>query len=220
MIKSKLNKCKGIGIAKDFKSCGELSDKRNKGLCQKCYRLFIFSGTKAGNEEKEKFFIKNKKRVDRKQIEIKLEDKRNSRKEKSEMNESSSMKLADTYFSRFIRLKHSEEGLCTCYTCGSVLPIKQVDNGHYQKRVHKVVRYNENNCRPQCKKCNGNTLHNGKQVEFRINLINEIGLSEVEVIENSIKENGKYTTSFYKEKADYYRKAVHEIQKKLGVKYW
>lgn len=56
----------------------------------------------------------------------------------------------DTYFSQYIRNKYSVNGICTCYTCGKKLPIKQMQNGHFISRGYLVTRWNENNCRPQC----------------------------------------------------------------------
>ena len=117
-----------------------------------------------------------------------VQDKKNEVKKefnqrKKELNVSKAMSNADTYFSRYIRLKHSIDGKCTCYTCGTEKDIKEVDNGHFEKRQHKATRYHENNCRPQCKICNGNTKHNGKQKEFRENLVNEIGLDIVLKVE-------------------------------------
>jgi hypothetical protein len=124
------------------------------------------------------------------------------------------------YFSRYIRLLHSSEGFCTCYTCGSIKDIKDVDNGHYIKREHKTTRYSEKNCRPQCKTCNGDTKHNGKQIEFRENLVREIGLKEVEILEFLGRSTLKADGLFYRRTADEYRDKLNKLQKELNVKYW
>lgn len=210
-MKNKKKKCEGTGKAKG-NGCNELKYIHRYGLCINCFGKWLYSTTE-GKEMLYKAAIRAKK------DNIKKEQKR-IREAKKENNEKNAMSLADTYFSRYIRLKHSERGKCTCYTCGTIKPIKEVDNGHYMKRGHKSTRFHENNCRPQCKVCNGNTLHNGKQVEFRINLINEIGLKEVEEIEKLSKESIKAGYHFYKEISDKYRVKVNELQKELNLKIW
>ena len=208
----KLKKCRATGKAKGFDGCGKLSYKRVYGLCPECLRNWAYN-----TEQGHAYLAKTSLRKVRKE---KKEEKQKVRQEKRENNEKAAMRNADIYFSRYIRLKHSENGLCTCYTCGAIKPIKEVDNGHYMKRDHKSTRYNEDNCRPQCKTCNGNTKHNGKQVEFRLNLVNEIGIDEVEKIELDSRKAIDAGYHFYKEIADTYREKVNELQKELGVKYW
>lgn len=218
MIEKKKKKCKGTGKANGFKSCGELVYTFRYGLCQKCYAKWLYS-------TEEGLSLINKKAKIAK-VKVEKENKAELRKRKQESNSSSLMKLADTYFSRYIRLLFSEElpdyedRVCTCYTCGKVLPIKEVDNGHYLKREHKATRYHENNCRPQCKTCNGDIKHNGKQVEFRINLINEIGKKRVRKIEGMAKHGTKADSRFYRQVADIYRNKLNELQKSLNIKVW
>jgi len=70
----------------------------------------------------------------------------------------------------------------------------------------------------QCKVCNGNTKYNGNQVEFRINLINEIGLEAVIELETLAKTSIPVNTIFYLDIAECYRIKVNAIQKELGIK--
>lgn len=207
MIQSK--PCKGNGKSKGS-GCGKSIqvEFRKYGLCQSCYATWLYS-TEEGTKQISKLAIKSKK----------INDKR-KREVKRELNVSSAMRLADTYFSRYIRLKHSTDGDCTCYTCGTDKPIKEVDNGHYLKREHKATRYHENNCRPQCKTCNGDTKHNGKQAEFRVNLSYEIGEQHVVELETLARTTISANYIFYRELSDKYREKVNELQKQLKVKYW
>lgn len=213
---------KGVGKAYGFKGCEkELPvskfDRPNfiygLGLSCGCYNKWLLN-TEAGKEKLQSGIIQGKKQAEKKSKKEFRQIKRNS-------NEKNAMAMADMYFSRYIRLSGVDEnGNCTCYTCGSIHPIKEIDNGHYQKRAHKATRFHENNTKPQCKICNGNTLHNGKQVDFRINLINEIGEKEVLEIERLAKTELKTSAKDYRDISDYYRKKVNELQIKLGVKYW
>lgn len=204
-------KCKGTGNAKGF-GCGDMSDKRTYGLCPKCKYSWATS-TEEGKAWFEKQTSYKRKKNEKEKRAEHLQIKR-------ELNVGNAMKLADTYFSRFIRVKHSDFGRCTCYTCGIIKDIKEVDNGHYMKREHKTTRYHENNCRPQCKICNGDTKHNGKQAEFRVNLVNEIGEDEVSKIELLSRQTMNANYKFYKDTSDLYRNKLNELQKKLKVKFF
>ena len=210
-MQNKPKSCKGTGIAKGS-GCGKLSNNRKYGLCSTCKIGW------AMNTENGKEWLKKQTAYKMKSNE--KEKKKEDRDKKRELNVSGSMKLADTYFSRYIRLKHSKDGYCTCYTCGTDVSIKELDNGHYQKREHKATRYHENNCRPQCKTCNGDVKHNGKQDEFRVNLVNEIGEEKVIEIERLAKSIFKVNTKFFRDTSDYYRIKLNELQKKLRVKFW
>ena len=56
---------------------------------------------------------------------------------------------ADTIFSKFIRLKYADKaGKVVCYTCGKVRHWSLLQNGHYVKRAHLYLRWDERNCRP------------------------------------------------------------------------
>jgi hypothetical protein len=196
-----------------FKSCGKESNYRKFGICPSC--LFDWMQ----NDERGKIYYQTqfKPKVKKK---VKIDKDKAFRIKKREFNEGNAMSNADIYFSRYIRLKHSKDGKCTCYTCGDLKPIKEVDNGHYQKREHKGTRYDENNCRPQCKTCNGDVKHNGKQDVFRVNLVNEIGEEKVVDVEQRARNIFKVNYTYFKETSDYYRNKVNELQRELKVKFW
>lgn len=217
-------KCKGTGQAKGY-GCGKPLDfETNKngiktymqkyGLCYKnrCYQEWLLNSEK-GIEKTKKIVIISANKIK----ENRLKD---FRKRKRESKQDNAMGLADMYFSRYIRLLYSDNGKCTCYTCGNVNHIKETDNGHYQKREHKGTRYNINNCRPQCKTCNGDVKHNGKQDVFRVQLVNEIGEEEVLEVERLAKTVFKVNSKYFRDIADEYRIKVNDIQNKLKIKYW
>ena len=80
----------------------------------------------------------------------------------------------DSIFSKFIRLRDSDEdGICRCITCGAPHYWKSVDNGHYIKRQHLALRFNEVNCNAQCRKCNW--LGQGEDVKYKDALIKKYG---------------------------------------------
>jgi hypothetical protein len=81
------------------------------------------------------------------------------------------VKKLDSIFSKYIRLKHSKNGICTCYTCGRKYEIKKIHAGHFMSRRHYSTRWDEDNVRPQCYGCNiGNQ---GRAYEFGLALNKE-----------------------------------------------
>ncbi len=212
-------KCKGINKAHGYESCGKMvkANTRKFGLCPSCF--FDWMQTTEGGKihYQKQFQPKVEKNIENK----KKEERKKRTQEKRKQDSSSAMRLADMYFSRYIRLFYADlNGNCTCYTCGKIVPLKELDNGHYQKREHKATRYHLNNCRPQCKTCNGDTKHNGKQDVFRKNLVYEIGEEMVIEIENLAKSTFKTSAVWYREVSNKYRVKLNELQDKLKIKYW
>lgn len=73
----------------------------------------------------------------------------------SKTDRSKAMKKADTFFSKFIRLRDADEhGYVSCVTCGSRRHWREVDCGHFITRAKQATRYDERNCHAQCKGCN------------------------------------------------------------------
>lgn len=140
---------------------------------------------------------------------------------RSEMKKS--RRLADDYFSQYIRLLHSFEQngdlYCRCYTTGIVKHIKDIDNGHFISREEKSTRFHEDNCRPQSKFAN--KYKYGQHSIFRQNLIEEIGIEKVESLEKQAKQGyQKESVDWYKEIAEKYRSKRNELQKNIGIKIW
>ena len=81
-------------------------------------------------------------------------------------------KQADKVFSLFIRKKYSNwKDEVRCYTCDKVFNVKEIQCGHYISRVYTNLRWAEENCRPQCYRCN--VLLKGNLDEFSIRLERE-----------------------------------------------
>jgi hypothetical protein len=80
-------------------------------------------------------------------------------------------KIADRWFSLYIRYYYSKDGYVKCFTCDKVLPIKEIDNGHFVSRTNGNLRYHTKNCRPQCRWCN--RYREGMKDEFAVRLERE-----------------------------------------------
>jgi hypothetical protein len=86
------------------------------------------------------------------------------------------VKKLDAIFSEYIRRKHSDKnGIVKCYTCNKKAYWKGegMQNGHFISRYSRILRWDENNCRPQCYACN--CMRYGQNYIFAMNLNKEFG---------------------------------------------
>ncbi len=75
--------------------------------------------------------------------------------------------------SKYVRLLHSIDGCCRCYTCGIVKPIKQMQAGHGFSGRGNSILFELDIIRPQCYGCN--CCSSGKLDVFTYNLRKELG---------------------------------------------
>jgi hypothetical protein len=103
------------------------------------------------------------------------------------------LKTADSNFSKSRRLEcvvaveDPDHAYARCYTCGALMNIKYMDNGHYIKRGNKSVRFNRMNTFPQGTCCN--KYGKGEQEKFRAHLIEDFGSEKVAELELFAKRN-------------------------------
>lgn len=59
-------------------------------------------------------------------------------------------------FNKWIRQRDSEDGWFTCIACGETNRTDQMDAGHfYPVKGYDSLRFDEDNCHGECKRCNG-----------------------------------------------------------------
>ncbi len=117
--------------------------------------------------------------------------KKSWRKEKKERKEA--LKTRTDYlnelqvvFNQFIRYRDKGNN---CISCNK--PAKKENAGHYRSvGGNPELRFNELNCFLQCEYCN--TYLHANLINYRINLINKIGIDKVEWLEGK-HEPKKYT---------------------------
>lgn len=86
------------------------------------------------------------------------------------------IKKLDAIFSEYIRRKYADKnGIVKCYTCNKKAYWKGegMQNGHFISRSSRILRWNEQNCRPQCYACN--CMRYGQNYIFAMNLNKEYG---------------------------------------------
>lgn len=105
-------------------------------------------------------------------------------------------KELDRVFSIYIRSKYEKK----CYTCEYV---GMLQNGHFVPRQYLAVRWDEDNCRPQCRNCN--VFDHGKPFEFEERLVKDLGAARVQEIKDARKGIVKLNRAFYVENIAKYK---------------
>jgi hypothetical protein len=125
------------------------------------------------------------------------------------------IKKLDKVFSEFIRLRDADEnGICRCISCGARHHWKEMDNGHYIKRQHMVLRYDTNNCHAQCRTCNW--LKQGNDSEYRKALVTMWDESEVIRLEWFGSQTRKWSAFELEYLIKDYSQKVTELKKIKG----
>ena len=120
------------------------------------------------------------------------------------------LREAQTAFNKFIRLRDRLEPCISCQRHHT----GQYHAGHYKTvGAHPELRFNELNVRRQCQPCNNHL--SGNLTNYRINLINKIGLDKVEFLEGPHPIT-KYTIEEIKAIKAKYRAKCREIEKELA----
>ena len=123
------------------------------------------------------------------------------------------VKKLDTVFSEYIRRKYADEnGIVKCYTCDKKAFWKGegMQNGNFISRKSRILRWREDNCRPQCYTCNCHFY--GRQYIFSVNLNKEYGydISNDLLIES--KKIIKQSDLDLKEMIEYYNKLLTNLK--------
>jgi len=131
------------------------------------------------------------------------------RQTKKAFNQTDKSKLRDSaifYFNKFIRLR---DKYLPCVSCGHTHG-RQFHAGHFKPAgANPQLRFNELNVHKQCSICNN--YKSGNLADYRIELINRIGLKNVEAldIDRSIK---KYSVDDYKNIIVKYKLKIKELE--------
>lgn len=115
----------------------------------------------------------------------------------------------DKVFSLYIRLRDSDEnGFCTCYTCGKVAHYKEMQNGHFWSRTHLSTRFNEDNCKVQCVRCN--IFKKGNYIVYTKKLLKELGEEKFDELERLKNSTVKISKAEYEQMIEHYNQKIKE----------
>ena len=114
---------------------------------------------------------------------------------------------AQTVFNQYIRLRDQNE---PCISCGYSGDSRQFHAGHYRPAGNcAILRFDELNVHKQCSICNNHL--SGNLVKYRENLINKIGLDQVELLD-STNDPRKYTIDEYAEIIKTYKQKIKDLR--------
>jgi len=113
------------------------------------------------------------------------------------------MKVAQQVFNKYIRLRDDGN---LCVSCGKTINGVRHASHYLSAGGHSAVRFNTDNVWVSCFKCN--VMLSGNGIEYRMRLINKIGIERVEWLENNGSIAKKWT-----------REELQEIIKEYKLKY-
>lgn len=118
-------------------------------------------------------------------------------------------KTAKKEIQKYVRLRDRKD---TCISCGKT-EAKQWDGGHYMSaEYYAAVKFNTLNIHKQCSHCND--WNNANIANYRVKLIEKIGLEKVEWLESQ-KQPTKYTADYLNRLIKIIRKKIRKLEKKI-----
>ena len=118
---------------------------------------------------------------------------------------------ADLVFSQYIRkLKADSSGRTICVTCGDIKPSKEHQNGHYFPRNRLATRFHEDNCHPQCPRCN--IFQGGNYTAYAAYMYKKYGTQKMEQMEALSRKMVKFTISDYQTMIEGWQTMMEKIK--------
>lgn len=111
--------------------------------------------------------------------------------------------------------KADDNGYVVCYTCSKWGHYKEMDGGHFIPSALYPTRYEPDNIRPQCKRCNH--VLQGCQAKFKENLISEIGLDGVERLECQTEITPGWDNMNSCDRREWLEKQIVEYERKIRI---
>ena len=117
------------------------------------------------------------------------------------------MKVAQQVFNKYIRLR--DEGNL-CISCGKTINGVRHASHYLSAGGHSAVRFHLDNVWVSCFKCN--VMLSGNGIEYRMRLINNIGVERVEWLENNGSIPKKWTREELKEIIELYKQKIKDFK--------
>jgi hypothetical protein len=118
-------------------------------------------------------------------------------------------KKLDLIFSKYIRLRDSDNGVFFCCSCGALKPEQQMDAGHFISRKWRNTRWREDNVHGQCRA--DNRFGNGEAAGYAMFMIKKYGLEHVEMLHQLSRKTAKFTDSELEDMIKKYKALVKEM---------
>ena len=161
----------------------------------------------------QKFCLQNDECINESNKQFKAKKLRELKKDSKENDENTLLKLAQTTFNKYIRLRDINDKCISCdYVWGGLNHQRQQHASHFiSTSKSRLLRFNEDNVHKSCQICN--THLSGNLAEYRPRLIEKIGLDRVLELERLANDNKpcRYTAEDYKAIIDKYKNKIKEI---------
>ena len=132
------------------------------------------------------------------------------------MSKLSPKKKAWAAFSKYIRLSYADKnGNCTCVTCGSVKPYKEIHAGHFIPKRNNAVMFEETNVHPQCPYCN--LYMHGQGAKYYKFMLEKYGQEEIDRLMDLDKTTKQFSACDVEEMIVDYRGKVKELRQDKGL---
>lgn len=155
-----------------------------------------------------KFHNDQKKKEEKSKRVIKLINKSEKKKSTTKLKEE-----LDAVFSLYIRHKDSIDGRNKCFTCSKILPIKELQCGHYESRKYLALRYSEKNCECQCEWCN--IVLKGNYTIYAQRMIEKYGKKHLDMLAIKKHNRIKWTAFEYELLIKEYTEKLNKIKETL-----
>ena len=120
----------------------------------------------------------------------------------------------DSIFSVYIRLRDADEdGYIYCCNCGKRFFWKEATNGHFVKRRHRTLRWDERNCHSECNPCNQADVNLG-YADF---MVKKYGSDIWRILDAQKNIRQKIMPYERKIMADNYKAKIKQLRKEKGL---
>jgi hypothetical protein len=137
-------------------------------------------------------------------------------REKKKVSVSTLMKVLDSVFSQYVRLRDCiattwSKTQLKCFTCDMPVEYKQSQNMHFIPRATKTLRYDERNCHGWCMRCN--VILKGNYLEYFIRMEKKYWRKVVDEMLAEKNKIWKLTPEWLQEKIEYYKEQLNLLNK-------
>lgn len=130
---------------------------------------------------------------------------------KNSTTRASAKRRLDRIFSRYIRLRDTQDGYGKCCSCSKIITYEEGDAGHFINRRWLATRWREDNVFLQCRPCN--RFDEGNMAGYGIFMLNKFGQSHLEYLLALKSENVRYTQYDMELMISEYKKKVKELER-------
>ena len=123
----------------------------------------------------------------------------------------------DRVFALYVRLRDvMPNGYGKCISCGRIKHFKDLDCGHFYSRVHRSVRWDEDNAHAECSYCN--RMSADHLIAYQTNLIRKIGMGRFEVLGARAHQTKKWSDFELEALIKHYTAEVRRLSAEKGIK--